>query len=215
MGRAKRNPSRPCADGEASWVSQVLYPSYACWGRCRGCGQLLQSPQCRKSDTHKRQLLIRAVVRNGCGEPTCGHGSASLRRCGPALSIPSERKSRSEPNPHPAAAFRRISMTAGRWARPKQGLNPARLCAMDQASPMARSPTSTIVVARHGVLVYERYYVYPNQRYLDATMRHVGNSMIKSVVSLLLGIAIDRGLIEDLDAPVFSYLPRICRSPHA
>jgi CubicO group peptidase (beta-lactamase class C family) len=31
--------------------------------------------------------------------------------------------------------------------------------------------------------------------------------MIKSVVSLLLGIALDRGLIKDLDAPVFSYFP--------
>jgi CubicO group peptidase (beta-lactamase class C family) len=52
------------------------------------------------------------------------------------------------------------------------------------------------------VLVYERYY----SRF-DATTRHNGYSMTKSVVSLLVGIAMDRGLIKDLDTPVVSYFP--------
>jgi hypothetical protein len=65
----------------------------------------------------------------------------------------------------------------------------------------------SIVVVRHGVLVFERYFVYPNQQYFDATIRHAGNSMIKSVVSLLLGVAVDRGMIKDLDIPVLSFFP--------
>src|SRR5450631_3310401 len=40
-----------------------------------------------------------------------------------------------------------------------------------------------------------------------AHLRTRGYSMAKSVVSLLVGIAIDRGLIKDLDAPAVSYFP--------
>ena len=69
------------------------------------------------------------------------------------------------------------------------------------------SNVDSIVVVRHGVLVYERYFDYPNHPSFDATTKHTGNSMAKSVVSLLVGIAMDRGLIRDLDAPIFSYFP--------
>jgi hypothetical protein len=67
---------------------------------------------------------------------------------------------------------------------------------------------STVVV-RHGVLIYERYFVYPNQQFFDATIKHVGNSMIKSVISLLVGIAVDCGMIEELDSSVFLFSPNM------
>ena len=90
----------------------------------------------------------------------------------------------------------------------KQGLNTALLCAMDAGISGGKlANVDDIVVIRHGVLVYERYYDYPHQMNYDATTRHVGYSMTKSVVSLLVGIAMDRGLIRDLDAPIASYLP--------
>jgi CubicO group peptidase (beta-lactamase class C family) len=91
----------------------------------------------------------------------------------------------------------------------KQGVNSIRLCAMDDGIAGGRlANVDSIVVVRHGVLIYERYYVYPKQQFrFDATTRHPGNSMTKSVVSLLVGIAMDRGLIKDLDAPVISYFP--------
>ena len=90
----------------------------------------------------------------------------------------------------------------------QQGFDASRLCAMGKGVTDGKlANVDSMVVIRHGVLVYERYFVSPNQRYLDATIRHLGNSMIKSVVSLLLGMALDRGLIKDLDAPVFSYFP--------
>ncbi|WP_234684886.1 serine hydrolase domain-containing protein [Bradyrhizobium monzae] len=90
----------------------------------------------------------------------------------------------------------------------KQGLNEALLCAMDEGISGGKlANVDDIVVIRHGVLVYERYYDYPHQMNYDATTRHNGYSMTKSVVSLLVGIAMERGLIRDLDAPLVSYLP--------
>jgi CubicO group peptidase (beta-lactamase class C family) len=93
----------------------------------------------------------------------------------------------------------------------KQGVNSIPLCTMDDGITGGKlANVDAIVVVRHGVLVHERYFVYPQQQlYVDAspTTRHRGYSMTKSVVSLLVGIAIDRGLIKDLDAPVVSYFP--------
>jgi CubicO group peptidase (beta-lactamase class C family) len=98
----------------------------------------------------------------------------------------------------------------------QQGFDPALLCAMGKGVMDGKlANVDSIVVVRHGALVYERYFVYPNQTYFDATFRHTGNSMAKSVVSLLVGIELDRGLIKDLDAPVLSYFPEYSdlRSP--
>ena len=90
----------------------------------------------------------------------------------------------------------------------KQGLKTALLCAMDEGIRGGKlANVDDIIVIRHGVLVYESYYDYPHQLNYDATSRHNGYSMTKSVVSLLVGIAMDRGLIKDLDAPIASYLP--------
>ncbi|KJC37125.1 hypothetical protein UP09_28145 [Bradyrhizobium sp. LTSP885] len=91
----------------------------------------------------------------------------------------------------------------------KQGVNSRLLCTMDDGITGAKlANVDAIVVVRHGVLVYERYFAYPQQQiHADATTRHRGNSMTKSVVSLLVGIAMDRGLIKDLDAPVVAYFP--------
>jgi CubicO group peptidase (beta-lactamase class C family) len=98
----------------------------------------------------------------------------------------------------------------------RQGLDPVRLCAMGKGLMDGKlANVDSIVVVRHGVLVYERYFVYPNQQFFDATIKHTGNSMIKSIVSLLLGIAIDRGMIKELDTLVFSFFPEYAdlRSP--
>jgi CubicO group peptidase (beta-lactamase class C family) len=89
----------------------------------------------------------------------------------------------------------------------KQGLNAALLCTMEEGISGGKlANVDDIVVIRHGVLVYERYFDYPHQLNYDAATRHNGYSMTKSVVSLLVGIAMDRGLIKELDAPLVSYL---------
>ena len=91
----------------------------------------------------------------------------------------------------------------------KQGLNAALLCTMDEGVSGGKlANVDDIVVIRHGVLVYERYFADPQRPlHADATTRHRGNSMTRSVVSLLVGIAMERGLIKDLDVPAFFYLP--------
>jgi len=90
----------------------------------------------------------------------------------------------------------------------QQGLDAGLLCAMGKGVIDGKlSNVDSIVVVRHGVVVYERYFDHPNHPSFDATIKHVGNSMTKSVVSLLVGIAMDRGLIKDLDAGIFSYFP--------
>ncbi|MBW7967156.1 serine hydrolase [Bradyrhizobium sp. BR 10261] len=90
----------------------------------------------------------------------------------------------------------------------QQGLDAGMLCAMGKGVVDGKLPNvDSIVVVRHGAVVYERYFNYPNHSSFDATVKHDGNSMTKSVVSLLVGIAMDRGLIDDLDASIFSYFP--------
>ena len=92
----------------------------------------------------------------------------------------------------------------------------APLASMDKrlaATPGAN--VHAIVVARDGVLVHERCYTgedqdeprAPARVTFDATTRHNVNSATKSVVSLLVGIALDRGWITGLDVPVFSSFP--------
>jgi CubicO group peptidase (beta-lactamase class C family) len=89
----------------------------------------------------------------------------------------------------------------------EQGLKSILLCTMGNGISGGKlANVDDIVVVRHGALVYEWYYPQP-QLHTDATTRHRGNSMTKSVVSLLVGIAIDRGWIKDLDVPVVSYFP--------
>jgi CubicO group peptidase (beta-lactamase class C family) len=58
------------------------------------------------------------------------------------------------------------------------------------------------------MLVYERYFDEPaRQHFFDAGVKHIGYSLTKSVTSLIFGVAVDRGLIKDLDAPVLSFFP--------
>ena len=90
-----------------------------------------------------------------------------------------------------------------------------RICV--SAWPMACSPDNVhaIIVARDGVLVYEQYAAGQDQYGLepakhtvfDAATRHNGNSMTKSVTSLLVGIALQRGWITTLDTPVLDFFP--------
>jgi CubicO group peptidase (beta-lactamase class C family) len=72
-----------------------------------------------------------------------------------------------------------------------------------------------VVVARDGVLVHERYFAGedqvgrepPARVTFNATTKHNMNSATKSVISLLVGIAIDRGWITGLETPVLTYFP--------
>lgn len=102
-----------------------------------------------------------------------------------------------------------------------RGLDPAPLCALDDAlekRPDAR-PHGVVVVHR-GTLVHERYFTGPDRRWPqqhwgealestphDAHSLHDVQSVTKSVVAILAAIALERGLVASVDAPVLSYFP--------
>jgi len=86
----------------------------------------------------------------------------------------------------------------------QEGLDPTTTCAISPALEKiwyVAHPNGVIVV-RHGALVYEHYFA----GYFAGDM-HAMNSITKSVVALLAGIAFDRGWLTNLNAPVFSFFP--------
>jgi CubicO group peptidase (beta-lactamase class C family) len=66
----------------------------------------------------------------------------------------------------------------------------------------------SVIVIRHGNVVLEEY---PNPRY-SADSRHHLFSVTKSITSLLVGIAIDRGFIESEDVPILDLFPGLLPS---
>src|SRR5689334_25318446 len=82
------------------------------------------------------------------------------------------------------------------------GLDGARLCAIAARLKETEANVHAVVIVRHGKLVFEQYFSGPDERWdiagqfdFDATTKHDMRSASKSVVSLLVGIAIDRKLI--------------------
>lgn len=75
----------------------------------------------------------------------------------------------------------------------------------------------SVLVARGGKLVFERYFSGPDEVHnrkvrdviFDAGMLHDLKSVSKSVASLAVGIAIERGLIRSVDEPILSFFPEL------
>ena len=97
-----------------------------------------------------------------------------------------------------------------------EGLDPTLICGIGpRLGALEDAKAHGIVIARHGRLVYEHYFTGNDWRLgmplgevkFDAGTKHDIRSISKSVTSLLVGIALDRGLLTDLDAPVFSFFP--------
>jgi len=86
-----------------------------------------------------------------------------------------------------------------------------------------------VLVVHRGRLVFERYLHGSDQVptsffgsrvenvVFDPDTRHAMKSVTKSVVSLAVGIAIDRGLIRDVDVPILSFFPELAdlRTPES
>jgi len=64
-------------------------------------------------------------------------------------------------------------------------------------------PIDSVVVIRHGKLVYE---AYPNPKYAPEDM-HLLYSVTKSFTSALIGIAIEEGFIENINQKVVEFFP--------
>jgi CubicO group peptidase (beta-lactamase class C family) len=103
-----------------------------------------------------------------------------------------------------------------------EGLDAKLICAIGRRlEKMTDADPNGVVVARHGVLVYEHYFTGKDERWRelhwgepprnmphDARTLHDLQSVTKSVTALLVGIAFDRGWLESLDAPVLSFFPQ-------
>ena len=72
------------------------------------------------------------------------------------------------------------------------------------------SQLHSLLVSWRGELVLEHYAP-------TITARRLANikSASKSIIAVLVGIAIDRRLIEDVDEPIATYLPHLARAPAA
>ncbi len=73
-----------------------------------------------------------------------------------------------------------------------------------------------ILIVRHGKLVFEEYFsgfTHPTWGETPVTFdrdrMHVSSSVAKSFTATLLGIAIDRGFISNVDAKVFDFYPEL------
>jgi CubicO group peptidase (beta-lactamase class C family) len=97
----------------------------------------------------------------------------------------------------------------------QQRLDPKLICAIGPSlAELKGADPHGVVVARHGTLVYERYFAGDDMRWTwigvvphDANTLHNMESITKSVIALLVGIAFDRGLLKNLDAPIFLFFP--------
>jgi CubicO group peptidase (beta-lactamase class C family) len=97
------------------------------------------------------------------------------------------------------------------------------LCRMADRLVASGANVHAVLVARGGRLVFERYFTGPDEVFsrpvknvtFNADTLHDMKSVSKSVASLVLGIAIDRGLIRSVDEPIFSFFPELSdlRSP--
>jgi len=83
------------------------------------------------------------------------------------------------------------------------GIDEARLDAMAGAiAGGAFKKTGSVLLARHGQLVYEAYFDGGDH----TTLRNT-RSATKTVTSMLIGIAIDHGLLSGVAAPILPFFP--------
>jgi CubicO group peptidase (beta-lactamase class C family) len=95
------------------------------------------------------------------------------------------------------------------------GLDGERLCGIAARLKETQANVHAVVIVRHGKLVFEQYFPGYDEPWgmgegrhdFDATTKHDMRSASKSVVSLLVGIAIDRELIKSADEPVVKFFP--------
>jgi CubicO group peptidase (beta-lactamase class C family) len=84
----------------------------------------------------------------------------------------------------------------------EQGMDSEMLAAMLERIHREPYDIDSVTVVRNGYIVVDAY-VYPFQR----DSRHTIYSCTKSVISALIGIALDQGAMEGLDQPVLEFFP--------
>jgi CubicO group peptidase (beta-lactamase class C family) len=111
------------------------------------------------------------------------------------------------------------------WATAKPddvGLDGARLCGLDKfLEQWPNANIHSVTVARRGKLVFERYFTGQDERWgtplgevkFGPETLHDLRSVTKSIVGLLYGIALDRGLVPPPDAPLLAQFPKYSDLP--
>ncbi|MBB3342549.1 serine hydrolase [Luteimonas sp. RC10] len=83
------------------------------------------------------------------------------------------------------------------------GWDAAKLSALDAAITAGAAPdTTSVLIVHRGALIHEAYFDGAERDTLHDT-----RSLTKSVTALLVGAAIDRGLIADVRTPVLRFFP--------
>jgi CubicO group peptidase (beta-lactamase class C family)/dienelactone hydrolase len=134
--------------------------------------------------------FLRTAYRSGQDPP---YGNYSLGfRC--AMSVQSTTSSPS-PTPPPASYWPTSSPD-------EQGMNADLLTAMVHAIQEQDYDIDSVAVIRNGSMVLDEYFppFKPNSK-------HIIHSCTKSIVSILIGIAIDQGYIEGVDQPALDLFP--------
>jgi CubicO group peptidase (beta-lactamase class C family) len=139
--------------------------------------------------------LIVALAIAGCRGKTVAVARADPNACGDPIS----------------------SIDGWQLATPESvGLSKAALCPMVKwLAESQLDNVHAVLVVRHGKLVFEQYFTGDDEHLgnkagivtFGPTVRHDERSVSKSVVSLVMGIAIAHGWIKSVDAPVFSFFP--------
>lgn len=96
------------------------------------------------------------------------------------------------------------------------GLDQQSLCTLAQKLDAAKEDNvHAVLIARHGKLVFERYFTGSDSHWgqpakdiaFGPDVPHDLRSISKSVVSLLVGIAVGKGWVASIDQPVLALLP--------
>ena len=112
-------------------------------------------------------------------------------------SLPSSATAQQAASPRPANEGWEAATAAS------AGLSAARLQAMETSIRSGEfKKIGSILIARHGKLVYEAYFDDS-----DAAALRDTRSATKSVTDILVGIAIDKGLLSAVGAPILPFFP--------
>jgi CubicO group peptidase (beta-lactamase class C family) len=83
-----------------------------------------------------------------------------------------------------------------------QGMDPARLLTADEFVQNRLPDAFSLLVVRNGYLVFEKYYAWGSpEKYA------VVHSVTKSVMSALIGIALDQGHLKSVDQKLIEFFP--------
>jgi len=83
-----------------------------------------------------------------------------------------------------------------------QGMDGGKLAEMQEAIQAQNFGLHSLLVIRHGRIVSETYYAG-----YDSTTSHELYSVTKSFIGILVGIALEQGLVSSLDARVLDFYP--------